>query len=341
MQNDIWWIVSWVVSNTLVAGLLAGLALACDRLWKRPALAHVLWVLVLVKMLTPPMVTLPIAVEMNSFGWLSEYQVSGHGRLADTQDAERLTQIGASFGSTSPRDVAITFADWLIGVWALGGMGLIWWIASCSRRLRLLIKRRGRPDMRVTAQLRQLAGSQRTPPVWMVDAVISPMLVGAGKGSKILFPRTLWQNLDEDARQLLLVHELEHWRRRDPLVRYLEAVAWIVLWWHPLVWVARRQIENCEERCCDLAAARAGSQRRVYAEAILATLDFISEPSRWADLGNRPVASAIGRLPQIEQRLRGIMTASESGRLGKTCRLLLAVVILTLPLHPALILIRV
>ena len=50
----------WFAYNTLAAAVLAGLVLLACRLWRfRPAVQHALWVLVLVKMLTPPGFTLP------------------------------------------------------------------------------------------------------------------------------------------------------------------------------------------------------------------------------------------------------------------------------------------
>lgn len=339
--SETWWIVGWVLSNTLIGVVLGGLAYACDRFWKRPALSHALWVLVLVKLLTPPIVTLPIPVDPTSLNWLSDYQLDGHQTVADSRDNASLSGVGIAFGAGDfvEHRGAITPVTWFLGLWIFGAVSLAWWIGTSARRLRNLIARYGRMDAQITARVKKLAGNNQSPPVWLVDAVISPMLVGAGRRTRIIFPTALWQNLDEDARELLLTHELEHWRRRDSLVRYLEAIAWVVLWWHPLVWVARRQIENCEERCCDLAASTySGRAPRLYAEAILATLDFLSEPTSWhAEVGKRPVASGIGRLPLIEQRLRGIMSATGPERLGKCCRVLIVVTILVLPFHPALV----
>jgi beta-lactamase regulating signal transducer with metallopeptidase domain len=109
---------------------------------------------------------------------------------------------------------------------------------------------------------------------------------------------------------VLLKHELAHWSRRDQRVRLIEVVAMVLLWWHPLVWIARRQIESCEERCCD-AAATTGlpGQRRVYAEAILHTLDFLSEPleRNRSEVEARPLASGLSRLPIVKHRLQKIM----------------------------------
>ena len=49
-----------VLGNLAVATALAVVALAVGRWANRPALAHVLWLLVLVKLLTPPVFTIPV-----------------------------------------------------------------------------------------------------------------------------------------------------------------------------------------------------------------------------------------------------------------------------------------
>src|SRR5437762_2238687 len=48
------------LSNVLMAAALALPAAAVARLGRRPALAHALWLLVLLKLLTPPLIPVPI-----------------------------------------------------------------------------------------------------------------------------------------------------------------------------------------------------------------------------------------------------------------------------------------
>src|SRR5262245_8430615 len=49
------------LANAVVAAGLALLAAAAGRFSKRPALAHSLWLLVLIKLITPPLFWLPVA----------------------------------------------------------------------------------------------------------------------------------------------------------------------------------------------------------------------------------------------------------------------------------------
>src|SRR6185295_10416609 len=53
----------WCVQNTLIAGALAGLVwLVCRGLRPSPAIRHALWLVVLIKLITPPLLvfTLPL-----------------------------------------------------------------------------------------------------------------------------------------------------------------------------------------------------------------------------------------------------------------------------------------
>src|SRR5438270_5791648 len=51
---------SWIVSNVLLASLLALAAWVMQRWLRWHALAHVLWILVLVKLVTPPLVSVSL-----------------------------------------------------------------------------------------------------------------------------------------------------------------------------------------------------------------------------------------------------------------------------------------
>src|SRR5262245_25460491 len=68
--------------NALLAGALALAALAVGRLSRRPALVHSLWVLVLLKLVTPPLVSLPVP------GWEVVEPADAFEQLADEPTAE-------------------------------------------------------------------------------------------------------------------------------------------------------------------------------------------------------------------------------------------------------------
>jgi len=55
-------LLEFAVSNALVAALAAVVVAGVTRVWRNPHLAHLLWALVLVKLVTPPLVDVPIPV---------------------------------------------------------------------------------------------------------------------------------------------------------------------------------------------------------------------------------------------------------------------------------------
>jgi hypothetical protein len=48
------------LANAVMAAVLAVLAAAVGRVWRKPALRHALWLLVLLKLVTPPLLPVPI-----------------------------------------------------------------------------------------------------------------------------------------------------------------------------------------------------------------------------------------------------------------------------------------
>ena len=74
--------------------------------------------------------------------------------------------------------------------------------------------------------------------------------------------------------ELILRHELIHWKRRDVWYRLLLELACAVHWFNPLVWrMARRAGEDAELVCDSLVVeGRDGEYRRLYGEAILAAV---------------------------------------------------------------------
>ena len=51
-------------SNAITATVLAVLAVATTRLWRNAPLAHLLWLVVLVKLVTPPTLGMPMAISL-------------------------------------------------------------------------------------------------------------------------------------------------------------------------------------------------------------------------------------------------------------------------------------
>jgi beta-lactamase regulating signal transducer with metallopeptidase domain len=333
-------LLSIAVSNAVAATVLALAAIAVGAVYRRPALAHGLWLLVLLKLVTPPLVLIPVS-----------WPTSGEQRtdapvtledpefvvvpaaeerpdlVVDLQEEERGC-VSASRESTTPAAEAPPLVDVLGAltelrssvplepilwpqilriVWGAGA--LLWFIVALERvhRFRRLL-RFARPAPSAiqerTNRLAQSLGLTRCPRVRLLPGRIAPMLWCCGGPPRLLVPADLVGVLSEEQMDTLLVHELAHLRRRDHWVRVLEFIVMGLYWWHPVVWYALRELREAEEQCCDAwVVSTLTDAGRTYASALLNTLDFLSTTQSVMP----PLASGLGRIADLKRRLTMIL----------------------------------
>ncbi len=158
------------------------------------------------------------------------------------------------------------------------------------------------------------------------------MLFAAGGAPRLLVPADLLGQVHDDQLDTLLLHELAHLRRRDHWVRGLEFLAMGLYWWNPVVWWARRELREAEEQCCDawVVSVLSGS-RRAYAEALVETLDFLSQAPSAPPL----LASGIGHVTDLKRRLTMILSGTTQRALTWRGALTMLGLTALLPLLPA------
>ena len=317
-------LLSLALSNAVVATLLAVMVTVLARLLRRrPAVVHGLWLLVLLKLLTPPLIPLSI-----TWPWTADAPPSAvESPPPSLSEAEELaTSLAVTQEETlsaesesSPAPVAAT-AFWepaILIVWLSGSVA--WWTMAGVRLLRfhrLLREANAAPDS-VQHQGRRLAGLlgvRRCPPILLVAAPLSPMLWALGFSPRLLVPADLWARLSAEQRDTLLAHELAHLRRGDHWVRRLEFVVLGLYWWHPVVWWARRRLQEAEEECCDArVVAVLPDAASAYASVLVETVAFLSQTRIPALLGG----SGAGQVPLLKRRLTMILTESPSHNLSR------------------------
>ena len=74
----------------------------------------------------------------------------------------------------------------------------------------------------------------------------------------------------EATKRSVLLHELGHIRRGDCLMHLLGRLACVVYWFHPLVWLAARQMRKTSERAADDAVLSSNVAPPEYAEHLVA-----------------------------------------------------------------------
>jgi beta-lactamase regulating signal transducer with metallopeptidase domain len=311
-----------MLGNAAVAAVLSLLALAIGRACRSASVRHVAWLSVLLKLVTPPLLIVPLPVLPASWGAPPGEAAPPVGRLLQPTPSPRdIDDSGAKGMVRTPtwwdRCRVAGAADLALAVWVAGAVGWFVWQGRRIVRFRRRVVRAEDAGPEVAAALRRIAaalGVARPPAVKAASGIGSPMLWGWGQSTIILFSRELLARLAPEARDTLLAHELAHFLRRDHWVRVLEFVATGLFWWHPAVWLARVGIEAAEEECCDawVVAGLAASPRR-YAEALLATVDFVAELRRPCLPPGACAANRSARL--LHRRLVGIIHAERPRRL--------------------------
>jgi beta-lactamase regulating signal transducer with metallopeptidase domain len=338
--------------NAAAAALLALVAAGVSRLCRKPALAHTLWLLVLLKLVTPPLVPCalpwpggaepaalaaedpPIAAEAPAFpaGLDGDWQHADpreqaeEAGAADVPEAAPVPSVGA----------ACPWHWWTGGVWLTGlvlwSAWVTWHVLRFRRVLRLARLAPGSLQEEAEDLARRL-GLRRCPDVWLVPGAVSPMVWALGRRPCLLFPSGLLNRLDGQGRAALLAHELAHVRRRDHWVRLLELAATGLYWWLPVLWWARRELHEAEEQCCDAWGVWAlGGDGRPYALALLQAASFVSRVSLPLPAG----ASGVGPVSHLKRRLAMVMQGKTSRSLSWAgLGVVLGVGLLLLPLFPA------
>jgi bla regulator protein BlaR1 len=326
------------LSNALLATLLALLAALVGRCCRRPAVRHGLWLLVLLKLVTPPLLPLDLpwpaapapAAEPVVAATLIPAEVDAVSAEEEGGAAEMLS-LPAPPTPVAPAAVS---GEMVVGaVWLTGS--LLWLAVAALRVARFQhLLRHARPAPAALQEqaehLAQRLGLARCPGVWFVPAPVSPLLWALGRTPRLLLPEALWEELTESQRATLLLHELAHLRRGDHWVRRLELVTLGLYWWHPVVWWAGRQLREAEELCCDAWVVWAlPDETEAYARALVETVTFLSQTRPPLPVG----ASGVGRVPLLKRRLTMILggnTPRGPGWLGFL--LLIGLGLLLLPL---------
>jgi|GEM_PF-2276030 len=263
------WIGAWQVAA--VAVLVAVVtAIFCRR---RPHLAYLLWLLVLVKAITPPLWSSPTG----AFSWALAERVRvvlptaapltppAPSPLAiEFNESTRPAQAPADpmpenppvVGAIPSAGSALTLNDALLIGWATGTVGLGVWLTAnwllLARRIRRTSELSGGPLAEQFATVKQRIGLRRPVKLRVTSESLGPAALGWWRGTVLVPDRVLEQSASAEL-DAIFAHELVHLRRFDPLVGSLQLAVQFVWWWHPAVWWANRQVRVERERSCDEA----------------------------------------------------------------------------------------
>jgi beta-lactamase regulating signal transducer with metallopeptidase domain len=243
--------------------------------------------------------------------------------ITNAQAAIRATRSIATIPWTT-----LLFAVWIVGVLLIVVRLLVNLFA-----LRRLIGR----TVSAGPALQQMAGAlaQAVTPGRNVQILLampgspemSPLTWGALR--PILLLPAGAEKWPEGRLQAVLLHELAHIARNDWLTRLVSDLICACYWFHPLVWLAARQLRRAGELACDDRVLNFGLRASDYAAHLL-------EIVRLRKLaGSLPSAAISMAQPALlEMRLRALLDADRSRRSPSRNATLAATVLLSLLTAP-------
>jgi WD40 repeat protein/beta-lactamase regulating signal transducer with metallopeptidase domain len=347
-----------VLGNLFVAAVLALAATAAGRWGRRPAVTHVLWLLVLVKLVTPPVFRVPVRLlpaESESAAISipvvdptpappAMLPVEHRSKAAPTPAAQtalptiiepiRQAADGAESRRSQGAAVAVPWETVAVFAWLTGSLAWLGLAYVRTRRFARFLRFSHPAPAEFAREVAAVARRMglRGPRVRIVPGRVSPLVWNLGRPT-LFFPGALIDRLCPGKRAALVAHELAHLRRGDHLVRWLELFVVAAYWWCPLAWFARRELRRAEEECCDAWVTHvlpdAGPD---YATALLDTIDFLADARPFPAM-----ASAVGDAASLRVRLLAILAGRRPARLSRSVRATVFLLgIGLLPLGPTL-----
>jgi TonB family protein len=293
--------VIWKV--TIFLAVAGSLALV---LWRRPAsVRHLVWSAALAGALAIPLLsralprwTIPVWEDLVPTQGVALFRVdaySGPSALPE-QPSVPAAQVEAVSS-----DVSLGRMPWAAAVWSLGALTVCLQILlGAAVVIRLRRRAAPAPDeiAALTHELSQGMGVRLRVRVLQVSEETTPMTWGIFR-PVVLLPKSV---VDGDAERLraILLHELAHIARRDFLLHLVAQAACAVYWFHPLVWVARREALRQRERASDDLVLGFGVRPSEYASSLVQLSRSLAAPRLCGSLG-------ICRPSSLETRVRAIL----------------------------------
>ena len=201
-----------------------------------------------------------------------------------------------------PSSPLLTPRNALLAAWLLVALALAARILAAHLQARSLLRTCEDPSDRVLRAAAGVAASLgvKTPAMRIAPEGLMPAVIGI-RNPAIVLPSEASSWSDERLEAVLL-HECAHVRRRDAIMQLVSGLATAAYWWHPLAWVAARQIVRERELACDDVVIASGMAGDTYAGHLLdiaRSLKTARQPSL--------AALAMARPSQLEGRLIALL----------------------------------
>jgi uncharacterized protein (TIGR03435 family) len=265
-----WTLIHFVWQGFAIAALYAAARRGAARVLN-PRLKYVLACAALTAMMAAPPATWALirpshAVPGDAFR-IRSIPVSARSNRV----AAETTMPAPSIPAAVPDVQLAEFLLWVVMVWLAGA--LVFWVRLMggwvvAARMQSVSVRSAQPEWQ--DMLGNLTGRMcvSRPVRLLVSALVEAPTVIGWLRPVVLVPVGALGGLPVEYLEALLLHELAHIRRHDPLINILQSVAEALLFYHPAVWWVSGHIRADREMCCDDMAVAVSGDAFAYARAL-------------------------------------------------------------------------
>jgi beta-lactamase regulating signal transducer with metallopeptidase domain len=290
----LWWsgttAMFWQVGVLII---LIGCVDLIIRRWAWPQLRYALWVMVLIKLILPPTISLstsitsglqPLARQIvakesrrenlstatamilarfeNSLAESPVEAASSSDTITERQPASVYTASENAAGeSPDTNHVELVWKVYAMALWLAGTFILGGWLAVKLLHLRKADRRLAATALlpesfyEAIARCAKNLGLRRVPKVVLTRKVACPAVFGIVR-PVLLMPVGYLSRMTRRDTEHMLLHELAHIKRGDLWVHGFYMLLQVVYWYNPLLWLVRSQMHHLRELCCDATVAR-------------------------------------------------------------------------------------
>lgn len=338
------WFCSYAWNVSVQVSVLIIVLLVLDVLLRRRVRAvvrYAMWMLVFVKLLLPPTLSLPTGIgyyrpehrvvsqeqtepvteqvlpEMEQPSPFAEAQPVPEEPLVvspptaataetPTPDVPRADIIPAPVKPPVVRSAlawqGLVFLGWLTGVLVLSAYLL--WRVQYVRKLVRHSTPASEALASVLADCGTRLGLRSCPPLRLSDDAPGPAVCGLLR-PVVLMPTSLSETLRSEPLRAVLVHELAHIRRADLWTNFVQTLLLVVYFFHPLLWLAHAIVRRLREQAVDETVLVAlDAEARSYSTTLI---DLAETSFHRPALGLRLIGIAESK-KALEGRIRHMIT---------------------------------
>ncbi|MCP4640251.1 MAG: M48 family metalloprotease [bacterium] len=326
--GDQWWAIMWPAlwQSTALALIIYLVSKAPHA--ASPSIRFWLWMLVPLRLLVMPLMTVPlpvlpaiqdvppaarvsVPVVESRFQPLPDEPLRTMPTPPDRGIVARVPAAAVSCsGAAAVPFPRVQLSAWLMLGWLVGvGVVAVRMGRGMLRLRRLCAEGRSLTDakaLEVAHRAARLAGLDRLPRIILTGESVSPFACGIASPVVVL-PERFLASVPQAGLLAVLAHEFVHLRRRDSLTGTILAACEALYFFHPVVHFAKRRILFERERACDdsvLAISRA--RPNTYARALL----LAAEGVRTVRPYPAPAAVTMESFKDLKERLVSIAHSS-------------------------------